>query len=371
MLIHKLFAPADDLNGAAGADPAAGAGPVGDAAGEPGPSLEDTARETYRTLMSQEEGAEGETDTDEQTPSGKQRGADGKFVKAAGEQAAKPDGEQQPPAEDQQLQQTQAKPHDAYPNTWRKELNGEWAKLPEPVRAEIHKREQDFHNGVKQYRDAAGFGAAMAQEMLPYQQIMREKGVTPQGIVRDIMASLKEMVTGSEESKAQVFLKLASDYGINFDTVLSLRQRAPGPAAPDLSPVLQRVQQIETRITQADQERERQLQQEEDARVTAFLNDAKNEHARAVAPQMKALLLSGQAQDLADAYEQAIWVHPETRAKLLAKQEAERRKKEADEAAAARKAASANVHRRGTPPAPAKAGSLEDTARSVYRKLNG
>jgi hypothetical protein len=193
--------------------------------------------------------------------------------------------------------------------------------------------------------------------------------VHPVGIVRDIMGALNTMATGSEESKLQTFLKLASDYGINLDNLQTLRQRAPAGAAPDLSPVLQRVQQLETRITQADEQREQRQREEDEARVTAFINDPKNEHAKAVSKQMAALLLSGEAQDMADAYQKAIWLHPETRAKLLQKQEADRRKREADEAAAARKAAAATVQRRGTPPAPGKRGTMEDTARSVYRKL--
>lgn len=369
------FAPADDLSGGGGADPAAGGGNGADAGatagGEAaGPSLEDTARETYRTLMAEGESAAGETDAGDEAgkPAGKQRGPDGKFVKGEG---AAPDGQQAAKPEGEQQTLTQAKPHDAYPNTWRKELGEAWKTLPEPVRQEIHKREQDFHNGVKQYRDAAGFGQTIATEMLPYREIMQKANVTPQVIVRDIMGALNTMATGSAESKADTFLKLATQYGINLDTVMSLRQRAPSQAAPDFSPVIQRMEKLETRITEADQERERLQNAEYENTALAFLNDPKNEHAWAVKDLMKGQLLSGQAQNLQEAYEQAIWGHPETRAKLLEKQEADRRKKEAEEVAAAKKASAANVTRRGTPPAPAKAGTLEDTARSTYRRLNG
>jgi hypothetical protein len=374
MNVHKLFAPADDLAGGAGGGDA---GAAGAPAGGDAPSMDDTIRNTYRDLMSAggngeggeaDAGAGDEGERQQKPAAGQQRGTDGRFAKG-GAQAAGAEGSVAGDPATGEQQQT--KPHDAMPNTWRKEMAETWKALPETARQEIHKREQDFHNGVKQYKDAAGFGASMAQEMLPYQEIMRQQGVSPQSVVRDIMASLKTMVTGSEESKAAEFLKLASTYGINLDTVLSLRQRAPAQAAPELQPVLQRVQQIETRITQADQEREQAQQREDDARVQAFLNDPKNEHARTVSKQMSALLMSGQAQDMQDAYEQAIWIHPEVRPKLLEKQEAERRKKESEEAAAARKAAAANVTRRGTPPTPAKPGSMDDTIRSTYRKLTG
>jgi hypothetical protein len=375
--IKKLFlfallrAPADDTGGDLGGGAPGGEAPAADST--PTASIEDTARNTYRALMEAggDDDADGAGDPAEQTHhSNKQPRDKGKFSKAAaaaveGEQPAANQGQQQETTE----QPAQPKAHDAYPNTWRKELQADWSNLPENVRQQIHQREQDFHNGIRQYKDAAGFGSSIAQEMMPYQQVMRERGVTPQGVVRDIMGALNTMVTGSEETKAQVFLKMAGDYGINLDTVMSLRQRAPSQAAPELHPVLQRVQQLETRISQADQEREQAQQREDDARVNAFLNDPKNEHARTVAKQMSSLLMSGQAKDLQDAYEQAMWLHPEVRTKLLEKQEADRRKKEAEQAANARKAASTNVSRRGTPPAPAKAGKIEDTARDVYRRL--
>ena len=75
--------------------------------------------------------------------------------------------------------------------------------------------------------------------------------------------------------------------------------------------------------------------------------------------------------DPKDAYDKAIWANPTTREKLLAKQNAERQKREAEQAIKARRAAATNVQRRGTPPsAPAK-GSIEDTARAEYRRLMG
>lgn len=369
-LLARFSAPDDGMSGGAGADTAGADGGSAPPGGTSTPSIEDTARETFRAIQARGDDVD-DGDEEEGTAahhSSTQLRDKGKFAKAQGEGEQQPEGSA--PEGEQQQQPPQAKPHDSYPNTWPKELSADWAKLPENARQQIHKREQDFHNGIRQYKDAAGFGQAIANEMLPYQEMMRTANVTPQAVVRSIMSSLKEMSTGTAESKASTFLKLADEYGIDLSTVMSLRQRAPSQAAPDLSPVLQRIEKVESRITQADQEREEAQRQHDDALVQKFLNDPKNEHARTVASQMSTLLTSGQAKDLDDAYQQAIWLHPEVRAQLLAKQEAERRKKEAQEATAARKASAANVTRRGTPPAPATKGSIEDTARAVYRRLN-
>ena len=107
-----------------------------------------------------------------------------------------------------------------------------------------------------------------------------------------------------------------------------------------------------------------------DAEIGRFRADPANEHFPVLESQMAALITSGQADSLKDAYDKALWLNPETRAKAIAKQDDVRRQREAVEAAAARKAASVNVVKRGTPPAPAKPKSMEDTIRETYRRLN-
>lgn len=344
-------------------------------AAESKPSMDETIRSTWRELT----GGDGD-DTGEQPgqTEARARGPDGKFTKGAekASQEGKPAAQQatDPAAAataDPGHQPLQTAPHDAFPNTWRRELADTWKTLPPTVREEIHRREGDFHNGIRQYRDAATFGQGIAQEMIPYQQIMQQRGVQPRELVRDVFATLNTFATGTDEQKASALLKVAQDYGINLDAVTTLRQRAPDGVAPALAPVLQRIQQVESTLTAQAQEREQLQRAEDEATVQRFINDPKNEHAKTCAKEMAALLTSGQARDLQDAYEQALWLNPETRAALLAKQDKERHTREAAEAAAARKAAGVNVPRRGTPPVTPKPGTMEDTARAVYRDLVG
>jgi hypothetical protein len=381
MFIHKLYAP-EDMGGGAGGGAGASDAPAGGDAGasDAGPSMEDTARSAYRELMSDtsddtDAGNDtGSTETTEQQPHHKnQPRENGRFARNGQQQASTQENteqqQQQRSGQPAPGEQPQQRTHDAFPNTWQKDLEQDWGNIPERVRQQIHKRESDFHNGLTQYKEAAGFGVSLAREMQPYREIMQRMNVTPQAVVRDVMGSLKTLATGSEESKAHEFLKLAQQYGINWDTLSTLRQRAPQGADPNLQPVIQRMQQLETRITQADQEREQQLRERDEAAVQSFINDPKNEHAKAVAKQMGALLQSGEASTLQEAYEKAVWLDPVVRAKLLEKQEADRKRQEAEQVAAAKKAAAANVTRRGTPPSPQKPKTMEDSARAVYRRL--
>lgn len=321
----------------------------------PEATMEDTIRETYKSL----------------TRPAPERGPDGRFLRTSepepteapgdtGEGAEAPIAAPAPPPE--------PKPWDAAPNTWRKEIASEYGALPESVRQEIHRREEDFHKGISQYRDAAAFGHSMFEDVAPHFDAIRQTGATPKDVVRDVMNAWRALATGTADQKRDTLLRLADGYGISLDELMESRYREP-PSAPEIAPVLQRLQRLESTITESQRAREEAERAERISQAQKFLSDPAREHIEAVFDDVVALVRAGKTPE--QAYEQAIWAHPETRAKLIAKQDDERRQREAEQAAAARKAAAANVARRGTPPAATPPGSMDDTARQAYRRLMG
>jgi hypothetical protein len=325
--------------------------PVAPVQGEP--SMEETIRETYQKLTNP-------------APT-RERGPDGKFLRT--EPAAAPgdtDGVAEAP-EIAAAPPPEPKPWEQPPNTWKKETAAQFAALPEPVKQEIHRREEDFHKGIAQYRDAAAFGHSMFEDVSPHFDVIRQLGGTPKEVVREVMGAWRALATGSPEQKRSTLLQLAQGYGISLNELADPRYRGEEPA-PELAPVLQRLGQLEQTITESQRAREEAEHAERVSAAQKFLSDPKHEHMDTVFEDVVALVRAGR--DPEKAYEQAIWAHPETRAKLMAKQDAERRQREAAEAAAARKAAAVNVQRRGSPPAAAKPGTMEDTIRETYRSLH-
>jgi hypothetical protein len=356
-------------------------------------SIEETLRNGYKDAMSKapldevdDEGtAEAGIATANKPADGRVRGLDGKFVKSTETQpnsvtakpnsvtegaesatAAAPVATETPPAT--------AKPHDTPPNTWTKEAKANWATLPESARQEIHRREADFHKGIGQYKDAAGFGSQMAQELLPFQEAINKAGIHPREIIKTLGPVWNTLTTGTPEEKTQVLLRVAKDFGINIAAAGSETSQ-PSTAAPQADPIVAALQQelkeIKGHLTTKERERAEAEYSAEVERVNAWGSDPKRPHFNVVREDMGILIETGRAKDLQDAYDKAIWINPEVRASLLAEQEKERVAKEAEQAAAARKAAGANVTRRGTPPVSAKPGSIEDTLRSGLRRLNG
>lgn len=317
------------------------------------PQMEDTIRETYRKLTQTE----------------RVRDEGGRFAKAA--QAAQETPQAEAPTEaaptEEVAPQVAQRPHDAPPNTWRKELQAEFGKLPESVREEIHRRESDFHKGIAQYKEAASFGHAMFEDVSPHFDAMRAMGATPQEVVRDVLGAWRNLATGSPEQKRATLFTLAQNFGISLSEAPQALNSVSSP--PELTPVLQRLQQLEATITESQRYREQAEQAQLLSEAEKFLSDPKHEHLETVFEDVLALVRAGVNPE--DAYNKAIWAHPDTRTRLLAKQDEDRRKREAAEAAAARKAAASNVVRRGTPPALPKTGSMEDTIRAAYRQLQG
>jgi hypothetical protein len=197
---------------------------------------------------------------------------------------------------------------------------------------------------------------------------MRAVGATPKEVVRDVMNAWRTLATGNPDAKRDTLLRLADSYGINLAETAQVRDRSP-ELPPELAPVLQRLQRVESTITESQRAQEYAAHAERVAQAEKFLSDPKREYMDTVFEDVVALVRVGKSPE--EAYEQAVWAHPETRAKLIAKQEGERRQREAEQAAAARKAAASNVTRRGTPPSVPKSGTMEDTIRQTYRQLQG
>jgi hypothetical protein len=84
---------------------------------------------------------------------------------------------------------------------------------------------------------------------------------------------------------------------------------------------------------------------------------------------MAALLQAGQAKDLQDAYEQAVWANPQTRTSLIAQQQQEAKAKATQTAQAAKQAASVNTRARPSMPISQPIGTMDDTIRATLRRL--
>jgi hypothetical protein len=261
------------------------------------------------------------------------------------------------------------------PQSFRAEAKAAYAAAPDSLKREIHKREHDFHQGVSQYKGAANFALAIGGEFKPYEALIRSQNLTPQALSRDFMNTHYVLSTGTPQQKVQHILEAAQRYGINAQDLQSALSSVPSDAGQPVHPIVQQLQQklqtLEGQLTEQQRAQQAQESANINAEIKRFESDGKHEHFKLVAADMGALLSNGRAGDMQDAYDKACWAHPEIRAKLIAKQQADQRKIDAEKAASAKRASSVNVTARGKHPSVAPSGSMEDTIRDTYRRING
>lgn len=248
----------------------------------------------------------------------------------------------QPAGVEQPLEGKEAAPAAlAPPNGWSAEAKAIWHTLPKEVQEAAVQREKDVAKFTSTRDEHASFGKEIYQAVQPYLATIKAEGGTPVTAVQSLLNTAYVLRTGSPEQKKQLLLQTAKEFGVDLS--------APSPAAqpngaghqltPQLAALQNEVQQLRGFLTQGQQAEQQRIQAEVSTEIQAFAADPKHTHFETVKGHMSALIASGAAKDLQDAYDQAVWARPDTRATLLAQQRAEEEQKRTSEARAKAEAA--------------------------------
>lgn len=321
-------------------------------------SMDDTIRDTLRELQSK--GAETDAPADgapSDVPATPEEKAQ-RIRDQAGKFSAKESPVDAPSAP------AETTPVKAAPNTWRKEVADKWTTLPPEVQAEVERREADFHKGIEGYRAKAQFADSMERAIAPHTDTLRNLNVAPDAAVRELLSADHKLRYGSAGEKQHYFSQLAQAYGVDLGQVQAM------PAIdPNVSAMQQRIQQLEGTLQHQSLMGQQQAEAKLNSEISAFAADPSHSHFETLKGHMAALLQAGQAKDLADAYEQASFANPTTRAAVLATQQASERAAATKKAQAAKTAASVNVRSRPSMPISQPIGSMDETIRATLRRL--
>jgi len=251
-------------------------------------------------------------------------------------------------------------------------IKEKWKDLPADVKAEWSKRENDFHQAMTRHDGELNLGRKMKEVINPYMPIIQAEGGTPETAVRDLLNTAYVLRTGSPAQKAEIIRTVAQQYNVDLNQAVQPRE--------EVHPVIAQLQQqIADLQTKANPEAIRnQLQSELESaniqeQIKAFASDASNIHFESVKAPMAALLDSGQAQTMKEAYDAACWANPTIRASLLKEQQSQLEAKRKEEIKA-KKQASASIS--GSPELTSPANranqiSLEDELLTQIREASG
>jgi hypothetical protein len=161
----------------------------------------------------------------------------------------------------------------------------------------------------------------------PYMPLIAQQGGNPMAVVRNMLETAKVLSTGDPVTKTNAIRQLIRDVGIDPSALMGEQQQID----PTLQTLQQKVAAFEEQQRQAQYFAQQQQEAQTQTVIGAFAADPKNVHFESVKGHMAALLQAGQAKDLQDAYDQAVWARPDIRSSLLAEQQRSTEEKRAAE----------------------------------------
>lgn len=320
-------------------------------------TLDDTLLETLSSIKERdEEVVEPEVKLD------KVRDEKGKFAKQEEKEVVAPEANAEVNTEVPEANAETAQP---LPNTWKKEAAEAWAKADPVLKAEVARREADIHKGIEQYKQAADFAYSVDTVVAPYKQTIDRLGMTPQDAIKAMLDVDHKLRYSSPQDKVIHLAQLARTYGIDLNEAVT----ASNNVDPRLYDLAHQNELLKNQFEQQKQQAEMQAQQELNSQIATFASDPKHTHFETVKLHMAALLQASQAKDLEDAYEQAIYANPVTRAAVLQQQVQAAKEEAARKAQTARAASGVNLRSSPAMPSVQPVGTIEDTLRDAYRTL--
>lgn len=256
------------------------------------------------------------------------------------------------------------------PKSWKKEMHDYYGKLDPAVMQYIAQREEEFINGVAQYKHPLEEYNKVFNHYKPWFEAHQLKPMDAfTRLANSHIALLGEGV--APEVRQKYLDQLIQDYGLDE----MLRQRyGVGQSAVD--PQQQQIEQLlQQRLTPVEQqlqamqraERARREAEEQAANeamlkeVDKFLSSPENEFAQEVIQDMVKLIQGGVATDLKTAYEAACRLNPGVAAKML--------EREIQKATQPSKPPPRNVRSTGTQTPSTKPAADEDMDATLRRTL--
>lgn len=179
------------------------------------------------------------------------------------------------------------------PPGWAPEAKEAFALASPAIQAAVMKREQEIDNGFKVLQDYKGL-----EEFSP---LVKQAGTTHAEVMKRAIGwehAIKTDPVNAVKYAAQIA-------GVDI-TVNGVRQQAAPQPAPQQQPV-----NVEQTVETILRKRETENQ------ISAFISDPANPHAEAVLEDMAALISTGRAASIKDAYDAACWMRPEIREQLI------------------------------------------------------
>lgn len=106
--------------------------------------------------------------------------------------------------------------------SWKKEAQSTLSQLPPETQRMIQEREEQFHKGIEQYKQDAFQGRSLNKALAPHMEYLNQVGVAPEQAISTLIQAEKLLRTSDPQTKTQMFMKLAHDYGVDVNSLTNV-----------------------------------------------------------------------------------------------------------------------------------------------------
>lgn len=206
------------------------------------------------------------------------------------------------------------------PAGWTPAAREHWDKLPEPVKAQVAKREKEAQQAMDNSSTARRAAQSLNQVLQPHQEGLRAAGHTdPFKLIGGLLQIESSLRVGNPTQKAETLVHLFNQYGVDLqalDTALSGQEVQASPNAEMERMIQERMAPVNQFLQQQQQQQEQYYQNERQNAATSlqefsgeaeFLQDVRNDMADLLDMASK----QNRAMSLQEAYTKACAIHPE------------------------------------------------------------
>lgn len=240
------------------------------------------------------------------------------------------------------------------------DVKAKWNTLPPDVQTYWSNRESEIHKKFTTDGERLKVLERYDEALRDQAEFLKANNIPQHEYVRRL-AVADQML---RQNPQQALSWIAQTYGLNLN---------PGQQADPNSALQSKVQQLESQLAQLRQADEAARLKLAEQRIAELAKERPYLTHEGVQEFMADFLERGRAKTPEEAYEMAIYAHPEIRAEMDAKAKAEAEKKAAEEAKAraAKDARTAPLAKRpgSTPTAPIKGKSIWDTLDNVAKEV--
>ena len=267
------------------------------------------------------------------------------------------------PEEVEEVKEVKVSPERSPWKSWKADAAKVMEKLPEEAQKYIIERQDQFHKGIEQYKEAANYAKTIDRAISPYKDYMSNLGVTPDVAFTNLLKTEHTLRMGTYQEKAEMLQKLAHDYQIDMNSLAGV------PYDPNMHNLKSQLEYTQSQLQASQNFR----QSQEDVQIQSTIDEfaQSHEHFTDVQATMADLLERGFANDLNDAYAKAVRLDDNLFNKTVAQQQGGANRQnlvQANQAAQAAKAAAVSV--KGAPAGVTRSvmpASTEDAVRQAMR----